>query len=131
MAGTRRPSRYSGLSDDEFEPSSRKRVLANKQGIVSRQEMNDVEILAYKAAAENLARGFARDHQFNAQDMKTIHKEIFGKLYRWAGSYRNIDLSKDGFMFTRVIFIAEHMEQLSRNKLEAYTPPKDQTRDEL
>ena len=131
MAGTGPPSKYSGASDDEFQPGSRKRVLANKQGIISRQEMNDGEILAYKAAAENLAKGLARDHRFSAEDVKTIHKEIFGKLYPWAGSYRNKDLSKEGFMFTRAIFIAGHMEQLSRNTLEAYTPPKDQTRDEL
>ncbi len=131
MAGRRDPSRYSGATDDEFQPGSRKAVLVNKLGIISRRKMDDLEILAYKAATENLAKSLARNHRFSAQDVKTIHKKIFGNIYEWAGSYRNKDLSKRGFMFTRAIFIAEHMEQFSKNILEAYTPPKVQQRDEL
>jgi len=93
--------------------------------------MDDEEILAYKNAAEELARDFAGNHQFTAEDVKRIHKEIFGGLYEWAGEYRSKDLSKDGFVFTRAVYIDEHMGKLSRDLLEKNTPPGEMTRHQL
>ena len=69
--------------------------------------MDDEEIIAFQGATEELANTFGSDHRFTAEDIKKIHKEIFRKLYESAGEYRNKDLSKDGFVFTRAIFVDE------------------------
>ena len=131
MAKSKPPSRYAGASDDEFQPGSRKRVLNNKLGITSPSKMDDEEIIAYQGATEELANTFASDHRFTAEDVKKIHREIFRKLYESAGEYRNKDLLKDGFVFTRAIFVDEHMKEFSENLLERHTPPKAKTRDQL
>ncbi|MFN0157088.1 MAG: Fic/DOC family protein [Bacteroidota bacterium] len=131
MAKSKPPSRYSGASDEDFQPGSRKTVLKNKLGITSLSKMDDEEIIAYQKAAEKFANTFASDHRFTAEDVKAIHTEIFGKLYDWAGEYRNKDLSKDGFMFMRAIFIAEQMEAFSHDILEKHTPAEAGARDQL
>lgn len=116
-------TRYAGSTDDDYQPGSQNRVLKNKLGITSKRKLHDEEIIAYQKAAEKLAQTLSSDHKFNADDVKGIHKEIFGDLYEWAGEYRNKDLSKDGFMFSRAIFIDEQMREFSKLILEKRTPP--------
>ena len=70
--------------------------------------MADEEIVAYEIASARLARSLDARHRFTSKDVQTIHKEIFGEIYAWAGEYRNVDLSKGGLMFTRAVYIDEH-----------------------
>jgi len=42
---TKRPSKYSGISLNEFQPGSRGLVLRNKLGITSKGRMDDIEFI--------------------------------------------------------------------------------------
>ena len=88
-----RSSKYSGTFEDEFEPGSAERVLRNKLGITSKQEMDDLEIIKYRDAVLKLSDYFPKDYRFSQKDVNAIHREIFKELYGWAGQYRRVDLS--------------------------------------
>lgn len=116
---------------DEFQPGSDGKVLRNKLGITSKKEMNDLEIIEYQKAAIKLASAYTKDHRMTENDIKKIHKIIFGRLYNWAGTYRNVELSREEFVFARAKFICELMKQFSTEFLESLTPPKVKTDKEL
>jgi cell filamentation protein len=123
--------KYIASGVDEFQPGSDGKVLRNKLGVTSKKEMNDLEIVEYQKAAIRLASAYTKDHKMTENDIKKIHKIIFGRLYNWAGTYRNVELSKDEFVFARVKFIGELMKQFSKEVLESLTPPKVKTEKEL
>jgi cell filamentation protein len=123
--------KYIASGVDEFQPGSDGKVLRNKLGIASKKEMNDLEIIEYQKAAIRLASAYTKDHRMTENDIKKIHKIIFGRLYNWAGTYRNVELSKAEFVFARAKFIGELMKQFSKEVLESLTPPKVKTDSEL
>jgi len=123
--------KYLASGIDEFQPGSYGKVLRNKLGITSKEEIDDIEIVEYRKAAIRLASAYTKDHKTTEKDIKKIHKMIFGRLYDRAGTYRNVDLSKDEFAFARAIFVSELMKQFSNEVLEPLTPPKVKTKKEL
>lgn len=114
-------SKYSGAVDD-YQPGSRKKVLRNKLGITKVKVMHDVEIEEYARATEELSRNFDAGHTFTEGDIKDIHRSIFGRVYEWAGEYRSVDMSKDGFVFARAILIPQLMPDFVEGYLIPYTP---------
>lgn len=123
--------KYLGAGLNEFQPGSSGEVLRNKLGITSKQEINDREIIEYRKAANRLARTYTQHHRFTERDIRKIHKMIFGRLYDWAGAYRNVELSKAEFVFARAIFVDQLMKQYSKEILERFTPPRASTKQEL
>lgn len=126
-----RSSKYSGTFEDEFEASSAGRVLRNKLGITSKQEMDDLEIIKYRDAVLKLSDYYPKDYRFSEKDVNAIHREIFKELYGWAGQYRRVDLSKDYFRFAKWIYIDKLMKEYSKNYLEELTPPKNSDKEIL
>ena len=114
-----------------MQPGSRNRVLKNKLGITSIREINDREIIEYAEAAKRLGEYFSFDHSFNHNDLSLIHKTIFGNIYEWAGEYRNVEMSKDGFVFARAKFIPDLMKEFSNSALQSQTPPTINSGSEL
>ena len=74
-------------------------VLINKLGIRYEDELNSHErlITGFKSA-ELLSIPLKADFDFN--DYKMIHRELFSELYEWAGIVRTIPLSKGATVFT-------------------------------
>jgi cell filamentation protein, protein adenylyltransferase len=94
-------SRYdtSDMIDARIEPGSGGRVLKNLLGIKRKREMDQVEGLEQRRALDELIRIYDKDHCFTAADIRRIHKLWLGKVYAWAGEYRQVNVSKGGFMF--------------------------------
>jgi cell filamentation protein len=94
-------SRYdtSEMIDAQIEPGSGGRVLKNLLGIKRKREMDQVEGLEQRRALDELIRIYDKDHRFTSADVRKIHQLWLGKVYKWAGSYRQVNVSKDGFMF--------------------------------
>jgi cell filamentation protein len=123
-------SKYS-TTDIEFETGSKNRVLKNKLGIISIREMNDREIIEYVKGTKKLAEYFSFDHSFSHVDICLIHKTIFGNIYEWAGEYRNVEMSKDGFVFARAKYIPDLMKEFSKSLLQPQTPPNTNSSKDL
>ena len=88
-------------------------VLVNKLDIRDQELLNEAEaiiVTSCSVKAEKELEFVDVDFEF----YKGIHKLIFGDLYDWAGSVRNINISKKGTAFCRYT----ELERLGRLRFE-------------
>ena len=79
----KKPSRYdlSGLSEAQYQPGSRGRVLRNLRGITSKRKMDEAEAKEQKRALEEILSVYTSDHRFKAADICRMHKIWLGGIY--------------------------------------------------
>lgn len=112
----------SHLPEDQYEPGSDGKVLRNMLGISERDAMEVNETAELWLAQQELIAEISHDHRFTAADLSRIHKLWLGGIYYWAGKYREVNLSKDGFTFAMARTIPQLMAEFERNQLARYTP---------
>lgn len=112
----------SGLPEAQFEPGSNGRVLQNRLGITSKQDMDVAEARALEQAMDVLVRTYGETHQFTAADFCDCHRIWLGDIYAWAGCYRQVNVSKDGFPFAAAAQVPALMSQFERDVLSRCTP---------
>jgi cell filamentation protein len=112
----------SGHPEMQYQLGSGKKVLRNNLGIKSQMEMDRVEALALERATSIVLHTYSRTHRFTAQDIRWMHKVWLGDVYERAGIYRNINLSKQGFMFAVAEYVPKLMEGFEKDLLKAETP---------
>lgn len=106
----------------EFEPGSNGQVLRNRLGIKSRSEMDDAETGVLERTIDALIRKLDERHRFTAADIREFHGLWLGRIYEWAGQYREVNVSKDDFPFAAATRIPALMEGFERDLLRRYTP---------
>ncbi len=52
--------------------------------------------------------------RFDAAHLKSIHQYIFQDVYRWAGKFRTVDISKGGHLFGVAAFIGPALDEVLR-----------------
>jgi len=87
------------LIEAQFEPGSQNSVLKNLLGIKKKKEMDALEAEEQLRTLTELVKEYDLKHRFTAKDICAIHKAWIGDIYSWAGEYRNLNISKDGFSF--------------------------------
>ena len=112
----------SDLPEAQFEPGSNGQVLKNRLGVTSRQEMDGIEARALERALDNLVRTYDESHRFTAADIRECHRIWLGEIYEWAGEYRRVNVSKDGFPFAAAAQVPALMDQFERDVLRCCTP---------
>lgn len=121
----------SDLVESQFEPGSRGRVLKNRLGIRSQRRMNDAEAAALKAGMELFVRKYDERHRFVATDICQMHEGWLSGIYDWAGRYRQVNLSKDGFAFAAAMRIPALMADYERTVLARHTPCRFGSRSDI
>jgi cell filamentation protein len=118
------PRRYdvSKLAEAQYESGSHGRVLKNLLGIRHKREMNRVEAQEQLRAFHELIRIYGRSHRFRATDVCRIHKIWLGKVYPWAGKYRQVNVSKGDLRFATASQIPRLMEEFEDGPLREFTP---------
>ncbi len=112
----------SHLIEDQFEPGSRGRVLKNLLHVQRRRKMDVIEAEKYALAIPVLMDMFSKTHRFTANDICEMHRIWLGDIYEWAGRYRQVNITKDGFPFAAAAQIPKLMQELERGLLRKYTP---------
>lgn len=97
----------SGLPEAQFEPGSNGQVLKNLLGITSKQVMDEAEARALEQAMDALVRAYGETHRFTARDLCDGHRTWLGNIYEWAGHYRRVNVSKDGFPFAAAVHVCK------------------------
>jgi cell filamentation protein len=110
------------LHENQFEPGSRPRVLKNLLGITSKEVMDEAEARALEQATDVLIRAHGETHRFTAADLCDCHRTWLGDIYEWAGHYRRVNVSKDGFPFAPAAQVPVLMDQFERDVLRRCTP---------
>lgn len=106
----------------EFEPGSRGRVLRNLQGIAGVRAVQLAESEALVAVQDWLLNRFRIDQRFSADDLCLIHRQWLGQLYPWAGEYRQVNMTKQGFMFAAAQQVPHLMGDFEARYLRVLTP---------
>lgn len=112
----------SGLIEAQFEPGSRGRVLRNLLGIKKKREIDTIEAREQLRAMADLVMLYDRNHRFTAGDICNMHKRWLGTVYAWAGKYRQVNISKAGFLFAAAGQIPKLMAAFEKDILQRYTP---------
>lgn len=112
----------SGLPEAQFEPGSDGQVLKNRLGITSKSDMDTVEARALERTMDVLVRTYGESHRFTAPDIRECHRIWLGDIYDWAGQYRRVNVSKDGFPFAAAAQVSSLMDQFERAVLSRCTP---------
>lgn len=115
-------NRYSTGPEGEAQPGSEGQVLRNRLGITSAQGIEVVESQALLVATDRAILETQTDQRFTAADICRLHKMWLGDIYDWAGEYRNVNMSKDGFPFAAAMFIPQLMQEFENGPLRRYTP---------
>lgn len=110
------------LAEAQFEPGSRSRVLKNLLGIRRKREMDTHEAAKLFAVTMWAIQHYSADHRFSAADVILLHKQWLGEVYPWAGEYRQVNISKGGFVFAMSAQVPRLMQEFERDVLARYTP---------
>lgn len=62
------------------------------------------------------------DTQFTAARICQMHRDWLGTVYAWAGDYRTVEMSKDGFSWPPAHRVHENMERFEMGLLKEHTP---------
>jgi len=127
------PDRYdtSGNPEGQYQPGSDNQVLLNKIGITDPQEMEGIEfdyLIQFQVA---LFEELSIDQKISSSNLCEWHGAWLGPIYEWAGHYRTVTMSKDGFPFAAVPQLAQLMKNFDQQYLQKYTPCDEMGRDEL
>lgn len=112
----------SASPEGQCEPGSGNRVLRNRLGITTPEEMDLVKTRALGEAMATLPARYDEKHRFTAVDIREFHRAWLGEIYEWAGAYRHVNLSKDGFPFAAADQVPSLMEKYERGVLAVRTP---------
>ncbi|HBS52257.1 MAG TPA: cell filamentation protein Fic, partial [Coxiellaceae bacterium] len=104
------------------EPGSNEQVLKNHLSIQSKDIMDQVEARELKRAELEIIDMFDEHHQFTSQDICHMHAVWLENIYLFAGHYRSVNMSKEGFPFAGANYISGCMRTFERDYLAKYTP---------
>jgi len=126
-------SRYatSGMLEDQYEPCTRKRILKNIPGIRKKRELEAHETDELFRTTAQLIQTYDKDHRFTASDICSMHKQWLGSIYTWAGTYRQVMISKAEFPFAAPVYIPNLMDEYEHTILRSYTPCIFNTSEEI
>lgn len=119
------------LPEDQYEPGSDGTVLRNLLGISSREVMEVNETAELWLTQQELISEITQEHRFTAADLCRIHRRWLGRIYPWAGKYRAVNLSKDGFTFAMARTVPALMAEFEAKELGRYTPCQFEDRDDV
>lgn len=121
----------SGLPEDQYEPGSDGLTLKNLLGITTLEQLEIVETEELWLVQKQLIEDVAQDQAFTVQDICNMHRLWLGRIYSWAGNYRQVNISKDGFHFAMARTIPTLMENFELKQLLRYTPCLFPTREAI
>jgi cell filamentation protein len=121
----------SRLIEAQYEPGSRGRVLRNLMGITRKRDMDEVEAREQKRALKEILSIYTFDHRFTAFDTCHMHHKWLGRIYEWAGRYRQVNLSKGSFPFAAAARIPDLMDTFEKGPLQRFTPCLFKTQPEV
>jgi cell filamentation protein len=112
----------SGLIEDQYMPGSKGKVLRNLLGITTKKEIDRVETELLFEITDQLLDEFDESRRFSADDILQIHRRWLGSVYEWAGTYRQVMMSKGNFMFAAPAYLSKLMVDFEKELLAKYTP---------
>jgi cell filamentation protein, protein adenylyltransferase len=67
-------------------------------------------------------RSYENDRRISARDLCELHRSWLAGIYAWAGAYRQVNVSKAGFMFAAAAQVPRLMAEFEVTLLARHTP---------
>ena len=115
----------------EYQPGSNDLVLANKLGIQSTEDMDELELELLQRLYEDVLMEHLPNRALTVDDLKTWHRRWLGNVFDWAGQERSVNMGKDGFMFAASAQIPRLLAEFERTCLARWTPCRGMGTDAL
>lgn len=112
-------------------PGSDGQVLKNLLNITAKNDIDRVETELLYQVTDQLLDELDRKRRFSTEDIKQIHNKWLGSLYEWAGTYRQVMMSKGNFLFAAPAHIPGLMTDFETEVLAKYTPCIFKSREEI
>lgn len=93
------------MSDPYIDPQSG--VLKNRLGIRDQYELDEVEREAATAAADVIQDGYGPERTFDREHLKALHRQMFSRVYEWAGSMRDENPVMEGEAVDRIELLSK------------------------
>lgn len=117
--------RYIVSADEDYEPNSTGQVLKNYLGIKEKNTIEQVEARELIRTEQEVVSIYDNTTRFTAQDICDMHALWLKNIYPFAGQYRSVNMSKDGFPFAAANRIPDCMSSFQKKYLSKYTPCAD------
>lgn len=117
-------------AEEQYQPGSGERVLANKPGIIYAEEIEVLESGLLLMLYEHLFMGSQPPTTLTFAVIRKWHRQWLGNVYDWAGRLRNANLTKNGFQFAaanRVPLLIDSFERqflVSSGRLNSLSRPE-------
>ena len=117
-------------AEEQYQPGSGERVLANKPGIIYAEEIEVLESGLLLMLYEHLFMGSQPPTTLTFAVIRKWHRQWLGNVYDWAGRLRNANLTKNGFQFAaanRVQLLIDSFERqflVSSGRLNSLSRPE-------
>lgn len=85
-------------------------VLENLLGITDVESLNTEEFIGFAWAANKAIEDLTEETVFDVVYLKTLHSSALGHIYGFAGRLRDVNMSKDGFMFAPAGFLESSLK---------------------
>ena len=124
-------NRYAVPENEDYEPGSDNTVLKNLLGIKNRDAIEQLEAAQLIRVGLDLVELYDEKYQLLAEDIRNIHELWLAGIYPFAGKYRTVMMSKDGFPFANPERIPRLMADLESKYLQKYTPCRNMNDQDL
>lgn len=114
-----------------LQSGSDERVLANKLNITRSEDMDEAELVLLQKLYVSVLQEHLPPGRISVLHLKRWHKRWLGNVYEWAGQYRSVNMSKDGFPFAPAAQLPRLMQVFDTDYLGRYTPCTDMTPSDL
>jgi len=112
----------SGLIEGQFEAGSNEQVLKNLLRVKTPSEMERIETELLFELTDHLLDECDQGERFTSEYILEMHRRWLATVYAWAGRYRQVMMSKDGFPFAAPAYIPKLMTDFEQDILSLYTP---------
>ena len=97
-------------------------VMENKLGIARAMDMDEVELVLLQKLYVSVLQEHLPPGRISILHLKRWHRRWLGNVYDWAGQYRTVNMSKDGFPFAPAAQLARLMQLFDADYLSRYSP---------
>lgn len=118
-------------SQAELQPGSEEGVLANKLGITRPSDMNEAELVLLQKLYLDVLTEHLPPGRVSVLHLRRWHRRWLGNVYSWAGQYRTVNMSKDGFPFAQATQLPRLMQIFDSQYLARYTPCTGMNQEQL
>lgn len=100
-----------------YTPKSEDEILPNKLGLTEPDKIAEEEYRGFLRAEIKFESELDAIKTFNWDLLASIHKTAMGHLYEFAGKFRQVNISKGGFLFPAAKFLPTIIEEFEEEFL--------------